>query len=793
MHEAMVNPITRRALVLFDPGSIGAERIVREFERRQVEVGRSLARWHLAVSGLKCGSCVRRIENAVMRVPGVHAATVNLATESLTVEYTPRRADLTAVRGTVRAEGFDIDSGCGFDDPAEDSTSDAAYDGEFRSLMQKFWLALLVAIPTVLLSYPAVFGYEALMLPGSLTQRAVWGVLGLLALPVMFYSGLHFYQGSWAAVKHLSADMNTLIAIGITTAWLFSSAVVLVPSLLSSAELTRVFYDVTVIVVVLVVLGQAFEVRARRQSSSAIRKLMGLQAKTARVVRDGRALEVPFEEVVVGDIVVVRPGEIIAVDGTILDGRSAADESHVTGASLLMEKHPGSSVIGSTINKIGSFRFRATRVGKGTMLSQIIRMVGDAQETKAPIQRLVDVASSYFVPAVISLAILGFMIWYTFGPEPVLVHALVVFVTMLVIASPAALGLAASTSLIVGIGKGAENGILFRSGRALEDAQELDTIVLNKTGTITRGEPSVTDVVAVDGDEAALLALAASVEREHEHPLAGAIVREAQRLGLRLGEPTASETLQGRGVRALLDGREVVLGNHRLMDEVGLELGELTEAAAASLAEQGRTPIFIGVNRSVVGVVALADTLNEDSVAAIAVLRKSGIEVVMLTSDNERTARAIGRTVGVDRVLADVPPEAKAQEINLIEARGKRVAVVGEGIEDAQALAQADVGISLAVGTDVAAEAADITLVKGSLGDVITAIQLSRATMRNVKQNLFGTFVYHLVGLPLAAGILYPVFGILLSPLIAVGAMAFSSVTVMANGNRLRGFVPQEV
>ncbi len=427
------------------------------------------------------------------------------------------------------------------------------------------------------------------------------------------------------------------------------------------------------------------------------------------------------------------------------------------------------------------------------MLSQIIRMVGDAQETKAPIQRLVDVASSYFVPAVISLAILGFMIWYTFGPEPVLVHALVVFVTMLVIASPAALGLAASTSLIVGIGKGAENGILFRSGRALEDAQELDTIVLNKTGTITRGEPSVTDVVAVDGDEAALLALAASVEREHEHPLAGAIVREAQRLGLRLGEPTASETLPGRGVRALLDGREVVLGNHRLMDEVGLELGELTEAAAASLAEQGRTPIFIGVNRSVVGVVALADTLNEDSVAAIAVLRKSGIEVVMLTSDNERTARAIGRTVGVDRVLADVPPEAKAQEINLIEARGKRVAVVGEGIEDAQALAQADVGISLAVGTDVAAEAADITLVKGSLGDVITAIQLSRATMRNVKQNLFGTFVYHLVGLPVAAGILYPVFGILLSPLIAVGAMAFSSVTVMANGNRLRGFVPQEV
>ncbi|GIW53590.1 MAG: copper-translocating P-type ATPase [Gemmatimonadales bacterium] len=792
--EALVNPITRRAVISFDPGVIGAEEIVHALERdERLEVGRTLARWHLRVGGMTCASCARRIEEAVLRIPGVHGATVNPAVDSLTIEYTPRRTDLSAVRRAVAALGYElvVPAPAREGEPAAPEPS-ALYAVEFGRLMRKFWFAAAVSVPTIVLSYPWVFGLGGLLPRGSGALRAAWALLGLLTLPVMIYSGGHFYKGFWSALKHRTADMNTLIAIGITAAWCYSTVAVVLPGLFPAESLAEVFYDVTAVVTALVVLGQALEVRAKGRSSEAIRKLVGLQPRTARVVRDRREVEIPAEEVVVGDVVVVRPGEKIPVDGEVIEGSSAVDESMVTGESLPVEKQVGDLVIGATLNKTGSFRFRATKVGKDTVLSQIIRMVEEAQGSKAPIQRLVDVVSSYFTPAVLILAILGFMIWYTVGPEPRIVYALIVFVTVLIIACPCALGLATPTSLMVGIGKGAENGILIRSGQALETAHKLDAVVLDKTGTITKGEPSVTDVVPTDGDEAEVLRLAASVERGSEHPLGEAIVREAEARGLLLANPSEFAALPGRGVEAKVGGQSVVLGNRRFMDERGYELSGLGEVAER-LAEDGKTPMFVAVDGRVRGVIAVADTLKEDSASAVRALQRMGLEVVMLTGDNERTARAIARRVGIDRVLAEVLPDAKARQVHLLQAEGKRVAMVGDGINDAPALAQADVGIAMGTGTDVAIEAADITLVKGSLRGVVIAIQLSRATMRNIKQNLFGAFIYNTLGLPVAAGVLYPALGILLSPLIAAAAMAFSSVTVVSNANRLRRFRPRGV
>jgi len=791
--DAMVNPITESAVVVFDPGVTGAEEILRAIEEREgLDVGRALARWHLRIGGVTCGSCVRRIEQAVHAVRGVQAATLNPAADSLTVEYTPRHTDLERVREAVRQEGFELTTAPRSSIPEVPTPPDDPTRGEFTTLMWKFWISAIIGIPVIVFSYPKFLGLSGWLPPGSAALRAVWGLLGLLTLPVLVYAGGHFYRGAWSAFRHRAADMNTLIAVGITAAWAYSTVAVLVPSIFPSAELAEVFYDVSAVVVALVVLGQALEVRAKGRSSEAIKKLIGLQPRTARVVRDDRELDLPVEEVVAGDIVLVRPGEKIPVDGEILDGASAVDESMVTGESLPVEKRAGDRVIGATLNKTGSFRFRADKVGKDTVLSQIIRMVEQAQGSKAPIQRLVDVVSSYFTPAVVILAILGFMIWYTFGPPPAAVYALIVFVTVLIIACPCALGLATPTSLMVGVGKGAENGILIRSGQALETAHQLDVIVLDKTGTITKGEPSVTDVIAPGGDGAELLRLAASVERGSEHSLGEAIVGAARDRGLDLADPTEFQALPGRGVEATVAGRRVLLGNRRLMDERKLDLGRLGESAER-LADDGKTPMFVAVDGAVHGIVAVADTVKSDSAQAVAALHRLGLEVAMLTGDNQRTARAIARQVGVDRVLAEVLPEAKAEQIRTLQGEGKRVAMVGDGINDAPALAQADIGIAMGTGTDVAIEAADITLVKGSLRGVVTAVQLSRATMRNIKQNLFGAFVYNALGLPVAAGILYPAFGVLLSPLIAAAAMAFSSVTVVTNANRLRRFVPEGV
>ncbi len=668
-------------------------------------------------------------------------------------------------------------------------------ESEYRALIRKFRVSALVSVPVVLLSYPWLFpGLKdvAWLARGSNGLLWVWRGLGLLTLPVLIWGGSQFYRGAWAAGKSRSANMHTLIGVGIGAAWLYSTVAVIAPGVFPKADLAETYYDVTAVVTALVVFGMALEVKARGKTSQALKELIGLQAKTARVVRDGAELDVPAEDVVVGDVVVVRPGERVPVDGVVIDGTSAVDESMVTGESIPVEKVPGNDVIGATMNATGSFRFRATKVGKDTALSNIIRMVQDAQGSKAPIQRTVDRVSGFFVPAVMIVSVLAFVAWYDFGPAPVAAYAVIAFVTVLIIACPCALGLATPTSLTVGIGKAAQHGILIRSGDALQTARGLDTIVLDKTGTITVGKPALTDVLAAELEEGDLLRFAAAVERGSEHPLAEAIVQGARDRGLEICDATSFRAIPGSGVEAAVEGRNVLLGNLRFMRERGVDVGGLDDEAAA-FAELGKTPMYVAVDGHPAGLIACADTVKEDSRRAIANLRDLGIEVAMITGDNRRTAEAIAREVGVDRVLAEVLPQDKAHEVRKLQLEGKTVAMVGDGINDAPALAQADVGIAIGTGTDVAMEASDVTLISGSLRGVSTAIGISRATMRNVYQNLFGAFVYNAAGLPVAAGLLYPFFGILLSPLLAAAAMAFSSVTVVTNANRLRGFRPVEV
>lgn len=643
----------------------------------------------------------------------------------------------------------------------------------------------------MILSYPWIFPILRDWFPrGSDSLRYIWYAMGVASLAVLVYSGSQFFVGMWEGLKHRSANMHTLIAIGTGTAWVYSTIALLFPSIFPSEEFTDVYYDVTVVVTALVVLGLAMELKAKGRTSEAIKKLIGLQAKTARVVRAGTELDIPVEEVLVNDIVIVRPGEKIPVDGEVVEGQSAVDESMITGESLPVSKKPGDEVIGATINKTGSFKFRTTKVGKDTALANIIRLVQDAQGSKVPIQRIVDSVSGYFTPAVMILAILGFIVWYNFGPAPSLAYALIIAVTTLIIACPCALGMATPMSLTTGIGLGAQNGILIRSGDALQTAERLNTIILDKTGTITHGKPALTDVILAPGqDENRILRLAASVERSSEHPLALAIVEGVQARGLAVSEPSEFEAIPGHGVSAAVEGHRILIGNMKLMSREGIFLNGLEERSK-TLADDGKTPMFIALNGELAGIIAVADTVKEDSKVAIAALKKMGLEVVMITGDNERTANAIARQVGVDRVLAEVLPQDKAFNVQKLQLEGKKVAMVGDGINDAPALAQADVGMAIGTGTDVAIEASDITLIKGSLMGVVTAIQISRATMRNVYQNLFGAFIYNTAGLPIALGVLYPFLGVLLSPLLAALAMSFSSVTVISNANRLKGWKP---
>jgi Cu+-exporting ATPase len=785
VRDVHVNVATENVHVSYEPSKAKVEALVQEIEKLGYRIGRE--RLRVRVHGMHCASCVAAIEGSLRRTPGVLSASVSTATDTATVEYIPSLVDFAAVKRAVESTGYFTARLLQEEGPDREMEERQA---EYRSLIRKFWFAAAVSIPVLATAYPE-------FVPGlsQLTRTAVrwiWAADALLALAVLSYSGRHFLTGMISSLKHRSADMNTLIGLGTSAAWLYSVVAIAFPDILPEGT-AEPFFDVVAVVIALVVLGQALEVRAKGRTSAAIRKLLDLQAKTARVVRDGAEVDIPVEEVEVDDIVIVRPGEKMPVDGVVIEGATAVDESMVTGESIPTEKREGDEVIGATINKTGTIKFRATKVGKDTALAQIVKMVQEAQASKAPIARTVDVVSSYFVPVVMIIALLAFGLWYTLGPSPELTYATVVAVTVLIIACPCALGLATPMSLMVGVGKAAEKGVLIRNGEALQTARALDTIVLDKTGTITKGRPELTEVVSAEGfDENEVLRLAASAERRSEHPLGEAIVEGAKARTLELGEPSDFSAIPGHGVEADVDGRSVLLGNRKLMTDRDLDFGELWETAI-HLSDDGKTPMFIALDGKPAGLVAVADTVKEDSVRAVKALHDLGLEVVMITGDNRRTAEAIARQVGIDRVLAEVLPGDKAVQVQKLQAEGKKVAMVGDGINDAPALAQADVGIAIGTGTDVAIEAADITLVGGSLSGVVLAIEISKRTFRNIKQNLTGAFGYNSLGIPIAAGVLYPVFGILLSPLIAGAAMAFSSVTVVTNANRLRRFEPREV
>ncbi|PIU22997.1 MAG: copper-translocating P-type ATPase, partial [Chloroflexi bacterium CG08_land_8_20_14_0_20_45_12] len=629
-------------------------------------------------------------------------------------------------------------------------------------------------------------------------------LLWALATPVQFWAGWRFYRGAWGALKHRTSDMNTLIAVGTSAAYIYSMVAVIFPGLFAAGGLEpHLYFDTSAMIITLILLGRFLEARAKRQTSEAIKKLIGMQPKTALVIHDGQEREIPVEDVQVGDIILVRPGERVPVDGIVRQGYSSIDESMITGESIPVEKKVGDEVIGATINKMGSLQFEATKVGKDTTLAHIIRMVEEAQGSKAPIQRLADVIASYFVPAVIGIAIVTFIIWYFVGPPPSLTFALLNFVAVLIIACPCALGLATPTAIMVGTGKGAEHGILIRSAEALERAHQINTVLLDKTGTLTRGEPMVTDIIAAPfSSREEVLRLAASVEHSSEHPLGEAVVKAALDKRLELSSPSDFNAIPGRGVEALVDGKKLFLGNLKLMEERGFSLDGLGEKAN-KIFEEGKTVIFLGMDSQVVGIIALADTLKPNAKEALQALRRIGVETVMLTGDNRRTAETIARDVGISRVLAEVLPENKAQEVKKLQEEGKVVAMVGDGINDAPALAQADVGIAIGTGTDVAIETGDVTLISGDLMGVVTAIYLSKRTMRTIKQNLFWAFAYNTALIPVAAGVLYLAFGhagvptglhfILgdygfLNPMLAAAAMAASSVTVVSNSLRLRRF-----
>ncbi len=759
----------------------------------------------LDIEGMTCASCVNRIERYLRKVDGVVEANVNLATERASIIARPE-VTIDQLIGAVEAAGYEAKL---LVDAQPDPTEAAAVEAEPHAAhreaarepetsFQQRHLAdtrRRLALAAVLTT-PLLLGLASMtiapFLPGFLTNP--WLQLAL-ATPVQFYAGWPFYKGAWKVARHRATDMNTLIAVGTSAAYFYSLAAILFPDFfraagVATAEQLPLYFDTSAAIITLILLGRFLEARARSHTSDAIRKLIGLQPRTARVLRDGTERDVPIEEVVRGDLLIVRPGERVAVDGVVRDGRSAVDESMVTGEPIPVTKDAGAEVIGGTINTSGSFRLEATRVGRDTVLAQIVRLVQEAQGSKAPIQRLADLVTSYFVPVVLGIAALTFVVWFGFGPEPAFNLALLNTVAVLIIACPCALGLATPTSIMVGTGKGAENGVLFRNAEALERLHNVGAVILDKTGTLTEGKPRVTDIIRAGEalPEEDLLRLVASAERGSEHPLGEAIVRFARDdRSLELAEASGFEASSGQGIAATVGQHEVVVGRSAFLESRGVDPSAM-RTAADGLAAAGKTPVFVAIDGRPAAVIAIADTLKAGSVEAVAELHRMGFEVAMLTGDNETTAKAIARQAGVDSVLADVRPDEKAAQVRKLQAGGKLVAMVGDGINDAPALAQADVGIAIGTGTDVAIESGSVTLMSGDLRALVTAFALSRATMRNIKQNLFWAFAYNVALIPLAAGLLYPFTGWLLDPIVAAAAMALSSVTVVSNALRLRRF-----
>ncbi len=733
----------------------------------------------LLIERASCASCVSKIETALKGVPGVTRAEMNLAQRSVSVEG---KVDADNLINAVEHAGYQATSVTDVADSELLDEKDKADDIYYARLMRDTVIALGLGIP--LMVYGLFIGE---MTVTTTTERLVWLGVGLLTLSVMATSGRHFYIGGWKSIGAHTANMDTLIALGTGAAWLYSMVVVIFPELLPMLA-RHVYFEATAMIIGLINLGLALEVKARGRTSEAIKRLIGLQAKTARVVRDKKEVDIAIEDVVLDDVVRIRPGDKIPVDGVVIEGKTAMDESMLTGEPMPVEKSIGDTVATGTINKTGSILFRATRVGKDTALARIIDMVKHAQNSKPPIGRLADVISQYFVPMIMIIAVISGLLWLNFGPEPTVAFAVVSATTVLIIACPCALGLATPMSVMVGVGKAAEAGVLIRNGEALQSASKITTMVVDKTGTITLGEPKVTDIVLANAsNDEKLLHFAASLEGSSEHPLALAIIESARERGVEGGSVDSFNAIAGHGIEGIVDGKMVIFGNERLMRVEGVEIDAYLERAQA-LASEAKTPMFMAVDNVLAGIIAVADPIKEDSIDAIKRLQANGLRVIMLTGDNRATAEAVALKVGINEVFAEVLPQDKTNKVTELQMEGEIVGMTGDGINDAPALAMANVGFAIGTGTDVAIESADVTLMRGSLHGLADAIAVSKATLSNVKQNLFGAFIYNAAGVPIAAGVLYPFFGILLNPVIAGAAMAFSSLTVVMNANRLRLF-----
>jgi Cu+-exporting ATPase len=775
-----VNYANEKAVIEYDPSSISLEQFISSIH----ESGYQAVTEKVTIPVIDLDvSRASELERIAGLIDGVVNTSVNPTAGTVDVEYIPGQISLRDIRRSIEREGFRL---------PEQIEGRSALDIEKEARERELTELRTKLIVSAVLSALIMIGSMQDMVPDLdiLPKQIMWFVLFLLTTPVQFWAGRHFYQNAWASLKHGSTNMNTLVVVGTSAAYGYSAALTFFPGIFGHLGGHGAYYDTSAMIITLILFGKFLETRAKSRAGEAIKKLMGLQPRTARVVRDGTEQDIPIEDVESGDLIIVRPGEKVPVDGIIRSGASAIDEAMLTGESLPVDKKMGDTVIGATLNKTGAFTFEATKVGKDTMLSQIIRMVQEAQGSKAPIQRLADYISSIFVPVVISIGIITFLVWYFLGPADTrFTFALVNFIAVLIIACPCAMGLATPTAIMVGTGKGAEQGILFKNAESLERAQKIDTIVFDKTGTLTRGEPKVTDIVALGMDEEDMLFFAGSAEKSSEHPLGEAIVRGALDRGVALKPADAFEALPGHGIKATVKGLEVVLGNEKLMIDRNMVLGSLS-IDAARLSAQGKTPMFVAIDGKASGIIAVADTPKEHSREAVGMLMSLGLEVVMLTGDNKRTAEAIAQEMGIHRVIAEVLPHGKMDVVKQLQAEGRVVAMVGDGINDAPALTQADVGIAIGTGTDVAIEASDVTLIKDDLRVVAQAMRLSRRTMRTIRMNLFWAFFYNIIGIPVAAGVLYPFFGVagLLNPMYASAAMAFSSVSVVTNSLRLKRF-----
>ncbi|NLY43505.1 MAG: copper-translocating P-type ATPase [Clostridiaceae bacterium] len=785
---ATVNLATEKLFVEYDESRVNIESIKEAVvkagygaKEEQEETVREIS---IPIAGMTCAACVRAVERAINKLPGIKEVNVNLATEKAKVVYDTSKTRISQIKDAIAKAGYEpleIEAGEQVDKDRERK------EKERKSLWIKFWIAIIFTVP---LLYIAMGHMLKLPIPEIIMPKMHplnFALIQLmLVIPVMV-AGYKFYTVGFSRLFRREPNMDSLIAVGTSAAFLYGIYAIYQIMQGNTEYAHDLYFETAGVIIALILLGKYLESVSKGKTSEAIKKLMSLAPKTAVVIHDGKEVVIPIEEVEVGDILLVKPGEKIPVDGVVIEGRTSVDESMLTGESIPVEKNPGSKVTGASINKNGTIKFKATRVGKDTALSQIIRLVEDAQGSKAPIAKMADIIAGYFVPIVMAIAVAAGLAWYLSGMSAI--FSLTIFISVLVIACPCALGLATPTAIMVGTGKGAEYGVLIKGGEALETAHKIQTIVFDKTGTITEGKPKVTDIIAIDGiDETKLLQLSASAEKGSEHPLGEAIVNRAKELNLEFLNIEQFEAIPGQGIEVKIQGKHMLLGNRKLMEDRNIEI--TLQEESDRLAEEGKTPMFIAMDNKLAGIIAVADVMKPSSKKAVEVLHKMGIKVVMITGDNRRTAEAIARQVGIDRVLAEVLPQDKAKEIKKLQSEGLKVAMVGDGINDAPALAQADVGIAIGSGTDVAMESADIVLMRSDLMDVATALQLSKSTIRNIKQNLFWAFAYNSAGIPIAAGLLYLFGGPLLNPMIAAAAMAFSSVSVVTNALRLRRFKP---